>query len=236
MLVDVGTTSEMNERRDPIRTGNARARTLALKLVVSGVAGATLLAVAGGSTTGARAADMTAGATQATSITRLAAAAVSLWSSGTSPRTAGTPSVRHVAAAAPARPAAVGSTLAVIAPPRNRLIGPGLDAGVSTYSDCTGRTPLPRHAVAIDVCVTRNTYFVGHSFGGPFTGLTHAFNGETLTWYDADGVAHRYTIEGRQYTRAYGPADIPPPGTTAQFQTCLTRGGSRIVTYFAVSR
>ena len=179
---------------------------------------------------------MTAGTTQATSLTSLAAGAVSLWSSGTSPRTAGTPAARHVAAAAPARPAAVVSTPAVIAPPRNRLIGPGLDVGVSTYSDCTGRTPLPRRAVAIDVCVTRDTYFVGHSFGGPFTGLTHAFNGETLTWFDADGVAHRYTIEGHQYTRAYGPADIPPPGTDAQFQTCLTRGGSRIVTYFAVSR
>ncbi len=120
--------------------------------------------------------------------------------------------------------------------PRNRLIGPALDVGVSTYADCTGRTPLPRTTVAIDVCVTRDTYFVGHSFGGPFTGLTDAFNGKILTWYNAAGVAHRYTIEGRQYTRAYGPADIPPRGTAAQFQTCLTSGGSRIVTYYAVSR
>ena len=228
----------MNERHDPVRTGGAsRSRTLVLKVVVSGVAGATLLAVAGGTTSNVRAADMTAAATtQPTSLSSLAVGAVSFWSNLTSPRGAGTPTARHAAAAEPIRPQAVVSTPVVIAPPRNRLIGPGLDVGVSTYSDCTGRTPLPRHVVAIDVCVTRDTYFVGHSFGGPFTGLTHAFNGETLTWYNADGVAHRYTIEGHQYTRAYGPADIPPPGTTAQFQTCLTRGGSRIVTYFAVSR
>ena len=48
----------MNERHDPVRTGSAsRARTLVLKVVVSGVAGATLLAVAGGTTPDVRAAD-----------------------------------------------------------------------------------------------------------------------------------------------------------------------------------
>lgn len=119
--------------------------------------------------------------------------------------------------------------------PRNRLIGPGLDVGVSIYSDCTGRSKLTRRSAAIDTCMTWDVYFIGHSFGGPFTVLTHAHNGETLTWYNAAGVARRFTIEGHQYTHAYGRADIPPRGTTAQFQTCLTSNGSRIITYYAVS-
>ena len=243
----------MNERNDSVRTGipfrtSSPAR---LKLVISGVAVAAGLAVINGSIAGVRAAEMTpmpathASASPA-STTALVAGAVSTWSSQTSRRAAGAPPIRRVAPPAPATPAAVRSTpaavrstpavITVITPPRNRLIGRGLDVGVSTYSDCTGRTPLPRTTVAIDLCITRDTYFVGHSFGGPFTGLTNAYNGETLTWYDAAGAAHRYIIEGQQYTRAYGPADIPPPGTAAQFQTCLTPGGSRIVTFYAVSR
>ena len=120
--------------------------------------------------------------------------------------------------------------------PRNRLIGPHLDVGVSIYSDCTGRTELTRKTAAIDTCVKRDVYFVGHSFGGPFTSLTHAYNGEILTWYDSAGVAHRYTIRGHQYTYAYGPVDIPPRGTAAQFQTCLTPNGSRIITFYARSK
>ncbi len=119
--------------------------------------------------------------------------------------------------------------------PRNRLIGPGLNVGVSIYSDCTGRSKLTRRNAAIDICMTWDVYFIGHSFGGPFSVLTHAYNGETLTWYNAAGVARRFTIKGHQYTHAYGAADIPPPGTTAQFQTCVTPNGSRIITYYAVS-
>ncbi len=119
--------------------------------------------------------------------------------------------------------------------PRNRLIGWHLDVGVSIYTDCTGRTELTRRTAAIDTCMKWDVYFIGHSFGGPFTSLTHAYKGEILTWYDSAGVARRYTIEGHQYTHAYGPADIPPPGTAAQFQTCLTRNGSRIITFYAVS-
>jgi hypothetical protein len=118
---------------------------------------------------------------------------------------------------------------------RNRLIGPHLDVGVSTYSDCTGRTELTRKTAAIDTCVTWDVYFVGHSFGGPFTSLTHAYNGEILTWYNAAGVAHRYVIRGHQYTYALGPVDTPPHGTAAQFQTCLTPSGSRIITFYATS-
>ena len=37
---------------------------------------------------------------------------------------------------------------------RNRLIGPGLNVGVSIYSDCTGRAELTRRTVAIDICMT----------------------------------------------------------------------------------
>ncbi len=120
-------------------------------------------------------------------------------------------------------------------PPRNRLIGPGLDVGVSIYRDCTSRTALSRATVAIDTCMKWDTYFVGHSFGGPLTSLTHAYNGETLTWYNAAGVARAYVIEGHQYTYAHGPAAMPPPGTAAQFQTCLTPDGSRIITFYAAS-
>jgi hypothetical protein len=119
--------------------------------------------------------------------------------------------------------------------PRNRLIGPGLNVGVSIYSDCTGRTELTRQTIAIDTCVKWDIYFVGHSYGGPFTSLTRAYNGETFTWYNKLGVARRFTIKGHQFTYAYGPADIPPRGTAAQFQTCLTPNGSRIITFYAVS-
>jgi hypothetical protein len=233
----------MNERHESIRAGVAgRPRTgMRLGLVINGVAGAAVLALLSGPAAGARAADLTAGTAtrvgmRATSVATLAASAVSLWSSGTLPPAAGASPVRRIATTAPSRTLAPLSTPAVAPHPRNRLIDPGLDVGVSTYSDCSGRTPLPRTTVAIDVCMTRDTYFVGHSFGGPFTGLIDAVNGETLTWYNAAGEAHRYTIRGRQYTHAYGPADIPPQGTAAQFQTCLTPGGSRIVTYFAASR
>ena len=116
---------------------------------------------------------------------------------------------------------------------RNRLIGPHLDVGVSTYNDCTGRTELTGRTAAVDTCVKWDVYFIGHSFGGPFTSLIHAYNGENITWYDSAGTAHRYTIRGHQYTYAYGPVDTPPPGTAAQFQTCLTRNGSRIITFYA---
>jgi len=136
--------------------------------------------------------------------------------------------------AAGASVSGVGSALRT-AHPRNRLIGPHLDVGVSIYSDCTGRTELTRKTAAIDTCVRWDVYFVGHSFGGPFTNLTHAYNGEILTWYNAAGVAHRYVIRGHQYTYALGPVDIPPRGTAAQFQTCLTPSGSRIITYYATT-
>jgi len=138
------------------------------------------------------------------------------------------PTVRAAALVVKTAPAAASH-------PRNRLIGPHLNVGVTTYSDCTGRTPLPRATAAVDTCMTWDRYFVGHSYGGPFAGLTDARNGETLTWYDAAGTAHRYTIRGHQYTSAYARAPIPPRGTAAQFQTCLTPSGSRIVTFYAVS-
>ena len=119
--------------------------------------------------------------------------------------------------------------------PRNRLIGPGVDAVVTIYTDCTARTELTRRAVAIDTCVTWDVYFIGHSFGGPFAALIHAYNGEVFTWYNSAGVARPYTIKGHQYSHADGPVDIPPAGTTAQFQTCRTANGSQIITYYAVS-
>ena len=229
----------MNERNDSVRSGipfrtSSPAR---LKLVLSGVACAAALAVVNGSIAGVRAADMTAAPVRQASApaASIAAGAVSMWSSETSRRAAAPPPARHVASPAPSTRVAVTPTPAAVPQRRNRLVGTGLDVRVSTYSDCTGRTPLPRTSVAIDLCVTTDMYFVGHSFGGPFTDSGTHTTVRTLTWYDAAGVAHRYTIVGHQYTRAYGPADIPPPGTAAQFQTCLTRGGSRIVTFYAAS-
>ena len=83
--------------------------------------------------------------------------------------------------------------------------------------------------------MTWDVYFIGHSYGGPFSSLLHAYNGETFTWFNASGAARRFTIKGHQLTYAHGPADIPPPGTAAQFQTCLTPTGSRIITFYAMS-
>jgi hypothetical protein len=83
--------------------------------------------------------------------------------------------------------------------------------------------------------MTWDVYCLGHSSGGPFTALPHGYNGETVTWCNAAGVAHHYTINGHQYSHAYGPVDIPPARTAAQFQTCLTANGSKIITFYAVS-
>ncbi len=173
----------MNERNDSVRSGipfrtSSPAR---LKLVLSGVACAAALAVVNGSIAGVRAADMTAAPVRQASApaASIAAGAVSMWSSETSRRAAAPPPARHVASPAPSTRVAVTPTPAAVPQRRNRLVGTGLDVRVSTYSDCTGRTPLPRTSVAIDLCVTTDMYFVGHSFGGPFTGLRNAHNGET---------------------------------------------------------
>lgn len=211
------------------------------RLLILGVAGTALLAAGcGGSVSAARS---TAATTPTPTSAFSGSYSVVPRSAPTAPvsvtqtlsRAAVSPTPGLARATSPSRATKVHPTPPRTSGPRNRLIGPGLDVGVSIYSDCTGRAALPRRTVAIDTCMPWDSYFVGHSYGGPFTALTHAYNGEIFAWYNAAGIARRYTIKGHQYTYAYGPADIPPPGTAAQFQTCLTPNGSRIITFYAVS-
>jgi hypothetical protein len=211
------------------------------RLFILGVAGAALLAAACGDSIAAvrspeaKTPAPTAASGGSSSVVTPPAPAATFSATQTSPRAAApsTPGVVHSTSLS--RPAKVRATAKRTSGPRNRLIGPGLNVGVSIYRDCTGRAKFVRSTVAIDTCMTWDIYFIGHSFGGPFTSLTHARNGETFNWFDSYGVAHRYTIKGHQYTYAFGPPDSPPPGTTAQFQTCLTPNGSRIITYYAMS-
>src|ERR1039458_9461515 len=60
--------------------------------------------------------------------------------------------------------------------PRSVLIGAGVDTEVTTYSDCTATSPLPRSEAAIYACATWDTYFLGHN-PGVFTPLLSAQNG-----------------------------------------------------------
>lgn len=211
------------------------------RLLILGVVGAAFMAAGcGGSIAAARSMEATTPAAPSaiggspSMITRSAPTApVSVAKTSSRAAVSATPGV--VGTTSRSRPSKPHPTSPPTSGPRNRLIGLGIDVGVSIYSDCTGRAELTRGTVAIDTCMTWDVYFVGHSYGGPFAGLTYARNGEILTWYNAVGVARHYAIKGHQFTYGYGPPDMPPPGTTAQFQTCLTPNGSRIITFYAVS-
>ena len=115
------------------------------------------------------------------------------------------------------------------APPRNRLVSRDgrLNTGVTTYSDCSGNTPLTHSSAAIDTCVTDVTYFVGHN-PGVFTPLFSETVGSIITWYDGAGHAHPLRVVAtRNWYRADG---VPPPvsgAVVAQFQTCEVSDGSK---------
>ena len=84
----------------------------------------------------------------------------------------------------------------------------------------TGQAALTHTSVAIDTCVPRDTYFVGHN-PGLFTPLVSDQPGAVLTYYDGSGTAHRYVIQGSVDVVLADGAPTPPAGTVAQFQTCI---------------
>ncbi|HET9050124.1 MAG TPA: hypothetical protein VFO60_00375 [Candidatus Dormibacteraeota bacterium] len=100
-----------------------------------------------------------------------------------------------------------------------------LSTGVGTYSDCSGQTVLSHAMADIDTCMSDRVYFIGHN-PGVFTPLLHMGAGAVITWWDANGSAHRYeVVASATWQRANG---VPPlvGGAVAQFQTCLTADGS----------
>ena len=56
-----------------------------------------------------------------------------------------------------------------------------LHAGVGTYTDCSGRTPLQNGEAAIDTCIRGRHYFLGHNYG-VFTPLLHMQPGDQSRW------------------------------------------------------
>jgi hypothetical protein len=102
-----------------------------------------------------------------------------------------------------------------------------LDTGVGIYSDCSGNTALTHAAAAIDTCVGGITYFVGHN-PGVFTPLMSENVGSLITWWDANGSAHRLRIVAvRTWMRADGVPPAVSGAVVAQFQTCLLADGSK---------
>ena len=164
------------------------------------------------------------------------------------PSPSATPLVRPAPAAPPlaqvplgATPAAAPASAPVALPvPANRLIGPGLDVPVTLYTDCTAGTPLPRSSVALDTCMLpghsaayADDYFLGHN-PGQFSPLVNDPAGTVLTYFDSQGVAHRFAIAGHVDVPG-GTAPLPPPRTVAQFQTCLVPSGATIRVFYATA-
>jgi hypothetical protein len=101
-----------------------------------------------------------------------------------------------------------------------------LHAGVGTYTDCSGRTPLQKGEAAIDTCIRGRHYFLGHNYG-VFTPLLHMQPGDHLKWTDGSSVQHRLRIVGvRDWTPSDGAPPVVEPDVYAQFQTCVREDGS----------
>jgi hypothetical protein len=120
------------------------------------------------------------------------------------------------------------------APPRtNWLVGGGVNAPVTWYSDCSGKTVPSYTSVSIDTCDTQVTYFLGHNYG-LFTPLMSDGAGTHLTYYDGHGTAHGYVIEGYwDISRAGATFPSPPPGTVAEFQTCVNASATVVRVFYA---
>jgi hypothetical protein len=111
---------------------------------------------------------------------------------------------------------------------RSHLSGPfGLDTAVGIYGDCSGKTELTHAEAAIDTCVTDQTSFVGHNLG-VFTPVMQLSVGDVVTYTDAVGVRHPWTVTAIRDV----PINTPPShgaDVVAQMQTCTLRGSWRIV-------
>jgi hypothetical protein len=165
-----------------------------------------------------------------------AAAASSLWVTGTGARVAAAATnsaARSIAVPAPATSPGAVSTVAsslrllgtLPAGPANTLLsGDGtLDTTVTTYADCSGATELTHDTAAIDTCVNGRIYFVGHN-AGVFTPLLDLGVGSVITWYDSGGAAHRLRIVSVRdnWLRDNGVPPLANGNVVAQFQTCET--------------
>lgn len=163
------------------------------------------------------------------------AAAASLWVTGVdfsqpvaAAGTAGTAAPQASPAPAPtpgvAGAVAAAASIATIGP-RNLLLSAdgSLDTPVTVYSDCSGNSELTHSEAAIDSCVGGRTYFVGHN-SGVFTPLLDLGDGDIITWYDSDGVAHRLRIVAVRdnWLRDDGVPPLANGNVIAQFQTCET--------------
>lgn len=97
---------------------------------------------------------------------------------------------------------------------------------VGVYADCSVTSPIDAHRSDVDSCFPGRTYFVGHS-PGVFSPILHRGVESLLTWYDDAGVPHRLRIVSqRDVPRSTPVLTLSQPDVVAQFQTCLTAGGS----------
>ena len=102
-----------------------------------------------------------------------------------------------------------------------------LSTPVGNYSDCTGRSPLPRTQAAIDTCYWDPAYFLGHNLG-VFSPLMHMGVGSLITYYDSHGQAHMWRVVFVHESWRIGPGRPQPArqDVVAQFQTCVSGDGS----------
>lgn len=111
--------------------------------------------------------------------------------------------------------------------PRDRLLSADgtLAVGVGSYTDCSGRSEVPRAVAALDPCFLGRFYFVGHN-PGVFTPLMHMVPGDQITYYDSSGRPQVFRIVA---VRTAGRSAFTPPispEVVAQFQTCAVADGS----------
>ncbi len=104
----------------------------------------------------------------------------------------------------------------------------GLSQPVGWYTDCLGRSPVPRAGSWRWNCAgANNTYIMAHN-PGVFTPILQLHAGDTVQYGDAGGRAHRYRVTS---TTIVNNTELWPLGGTAAasltLQTCWTWDGSR---------
>jgi hypothetical protein len=123
--------------------------------------------------------------------------------------------------AAPRPPVAVGANTIVVA----RL---GLRQPVGWYSDCLGRTAVPRWGSWRWSCAGANNIYVMAHNPGTFTPILGLRAGDIVQYGDPSGRVHTYRVS---YTTIVSNTQMWPLGATPSssltLQTCWTWDGSR---------
>ena len=123
--------------------------------------------------------------------------------------------------AAPRPPVAVGANTIVVA----RL---GLRQPVGWYSDCLGRTAVPRWGSWRWSCAGANNIYVMAHNPGTFTPILGLRAGDIVQYGDPSGRVHTYRVS---YTTIVSNTEMWPLGATPSssltLQTCWTWDGSR---------